>query len=51
MNAKGAKAEKTKKEEQKINEEVNDCSAQLVASANADAVNQKQQDDLNNIPF
>ena len=48
MNAKGAKAEKTKKEEQKINEEVNDCSAQLVASANADA---KAQADLDNIPF
>tara|TARA_R110002012_G_scaffold300279_1_gene500010 strand:- start:229 stop:927 length:699 start_codon:yes stop_codon:yes gene_type:complete len=46
MNVKGAKAEKTKKEEQKINEEVNDCSAQLVASANAD-----HQADLDNNPF
>ena len=48
MNTKGAKAEKTKKEEQKINEEVNDCSAQLVASANADA---QAKDDLANNPF
>ena len=48
MNVKGAKAEKTKKEEQKINEEVNDCSAQLVASANADA---QAKDDLANNPF
>jgi hypothetical protein len=48
MNGKGSKAIKVKEEEQKINEEVNDCSAQLVASANADA---KAQDDLANNPF
>ena len=46
MNAKGAEAEKTKKEEQKINEEVNQCSDILVASANAD-----HQADLDNNPF
>jgi hypothetical protein len=46
MNAKGTKAEKTKKEEQKINEEVNQCSDILVASANAD-----HQADLDNNPF
>tara|TARA_R100001082_G_scaffold110564_1_gene90847 strand:- start:734 stop:1432 length:699 start_codon:yes stop_codon:yes gene_type:complete len=46
MNGKGAKAEKTKKEEQKINEEVNECSDILVASANAD-----NQADLDNNPF
>ena len=46
MNAKGTKAEKTKNEEQKINEEVNQCSDILVASANAD-----HQADLDNNPF
>ena len=46
MNAKCTKAEKTKKEEQKINEEVNQCSDILVASANAD-----HQADLDNNPF
>ena len=46
LNGKGEKAEKTKKEEEKIIDEVNQCSDILLASANAE-----NQADLDNNPF